>query len=253
MIIDRQFRAVVVAIALAAAATSSVQGQALPAAVLTFMASGAHAQYLVEQSRERSTTGVANAAPRVTALPYDPIRIQHSSSGAGIFNSGVIFISDQIDRNVDPEIRKRPTVITSFADLNNLGESSNLGRLVGEHMMHELQVRGWNVADIRLTKDLIINDSGEFSLSRDIKLLREAFPLSNVVTGTYSVTGEGVLMNIRVIDSASGRVVSTAQTRFIRDVFVASLIDKPVVYPTVRLRRACPTSTPCDGGQLPPK
>jgi TolB-like protein len=234
---------------LALVGSINASGQALPAAVLTFMASGMHTQQLIQQERNRTEQLLAPAARGGAPIMYDPIVIQRSWSGAGIFNSGVIFIADQIDRNIDPEIRRRPTVITSFANLNNLGESSNLGRLVGEHMMHELQVRGWNVADIRVTKDLIINDSGEFSLSRDIKLLREAFPLSNVVTGTYSVTGEGVLMSIRVIDSASGRVVSTAQTRFMRDAFIASLIERPVVYPTVRLRRACPTNTPCDGAQ----
>lgn len=248
---DFRIKSVIASVALIAVVSSTAQAQALPAAVLTFMASGVHAQQLIQQDRERSTSVVTGSIRNDAVLSYDPIRIQQSSSSAGIFNSGVIFISDQIDRNVEPEIRRRPTVITSFADLNNLGESSNLGRLVGENLMHELQVRGWNVADIRLTKDLIINDSGEFSLSRDIKLLREAFPLANVVTGTYSVTGDGVLMNIRVIDSASGRLVSTAQTRFIRDAFVAGLTDKPVAYPTVRLRRACPVSAPCEAAQAP--
>ena len=53
---------------------------------------------------------------------YDPIRVRSASSGAGTFNSGVIFLADQIDRNVQPDVRNRPTVITTFADLNNLGE-----------------------------------------------------------------------------------------------------------------------------------
>jgi TolB-like protein len=179
---------------------------------------------------------VRGSAWTTTVDGYEPIVSRTSNTGSGRFNSGVIFIADQLDRNAETDMRSRPTVITSFANLNDLNESSPLGRLVGEHLMHELQVRAWNVADIRLTKDLIINNAGEFSLSRDIAQLRQSFPVSNVVTGTYSVTRDGVLLNVRIIDSARGRVISTAQTRFLRDGFITSLVDKPEPAQTIKLK-----------------
>jgi len=191
--------------------------------------------YMVHRSSQLVSRGDA----------YEPIVVQASSSQAGIFNSGMIFLADQLDRNVDPAMRARPTVITSIASLGNLNESSALGRLVGEHLIHELQVRAWSVADIRLTKGLIVNSGGEFSLSRDMSQLRESFPVSNVVTGTYSTTPDGVLLSVRVIDSSTGRVVSSAQTRFVRDRFIASLVDKPVEVPMVRLTAACPSGLTC--------
>lgn len=168
---------------------------------------------------------------------YEPIVIQHSSSPSGLFNAGMMFLTEQIERNAHPDARVRPTVITSFADLNNLGETSNLGRLMGEHFMHQLQIRGWNVTDVRMTRDLIINEEGEFSLSRELKRLRGSYAAANVVTGTYTVTMDGVLINVRVLDLASGQVVSTAQTRFLRDKFVSSLVDKPRPAPVVQLTR----------------
>jgi TolB-like protein len=179
---------------------------------------------------------VRSSSWTTTVDGYEPIVSRSSNTGAGRFNSGVIFIADQLDRNAEPDMRSRPTVITSFANLNDLSESSPLGRLVGEHLMHELQVRAWNVADIRLTKDLIINNAGEFSLSRDIAQLRQSFPVSNVVTGTYSVTRDGVLLNVRIIDSVRGRVISTAQTRLLRDSFIASLVDRPEPAQTIKLK-----------------
>jgi TolB-like protein len=180
---------------------------------------------------------------------YEPIVLQGSSSSAGIFNSGMIFLADQLDRNVDPAFRSRPTVITSIASLANLNESSGLGRLVGEHLIHELQVRAWSVADIRLTRGLIVNNGGEFSLSRDMTQLRESFPIANIVTGTYSTTPDGVLLSVRVIDSSTGRVVSSGQTRFLRDRFIASLVDKPLEVPTIRLTAACPAGLVCGAGK----
>ena len=144
------------------------------------------------------------AMPALASPPasvwFEPLHAQAARTPSGVFNSGMIFLADQLDRNTAGAGRERPTVITSFANLNDLNESSALGRLVGEHLMHELQVRAWEVVDVRMTRDLIINQAGEFSLSRDISHLREAFPLANVVTGTYAVTRDGVILNVRIID-----------------------------------------------------
>lgn len=168
---------------------------------------------------------------------YEPIVVQRSGTPAGMFNTGMMFLTEQIERNAQPDSRMRPTVITSFVDLNNLSETSALGRLMGEHFMHQLQIRGWNVTDMRMTRDLIINEEGEFSLSRELKRLRGSYSAANVVTGTYTVTMDGVLINVRVLDLASGQVVSTAQTRFLRDKFISSLVDKPRPAPVVQLTR----------------
>jgi len=196
---------------------------------------------------EAPATYIVNRMPFVSGPPetFEPIVIQASRSAAGTFNSEIIFVADQLDRNVNSALRARPTIITSFANLNDLSESSSLGRLVGEHLMHELQIRAWRVADIRFTKDLIINDAGEFSLSRDIKQLRESYPVSNVVTGTYSSTSDGVMLNVRVIDSTNGLVVSTAQTRFLRDRFITELVDKAAIPPVIKLSATCPTGLSC--------
>lgn len=169
------------------------------------------------------------------AYRYEPIVSQASRTPSGVFNSGVIFLGEQIDRSVSADTRSRATIITSFADLNNLSETTNFGRLVGENLMHELQIKGWSVTDVRLTRDLIINTAGEFSLSRDIKRLRETMPAANVVTGTYSLTSDGVLLNVRVLDLATGQMVGSAQTRFIKDAFLSAMIDAPKPAPTVKL------------------
>jgi len=96
----------------------------------------------------RSATLVPNA------YRYEPILTQPSAIPSGLFNAGVIFIAEQIDRNVSQEDRQLATVVNSIVDLNNLAETSAFGRLVGEHLIHELQVRGWPVSDIRLSKKL---------------------------------------------------------------------------------------------------
>lgn len=173
----------------------------------------------------------------VSPLPYryEPIVNQPSATSTGVFNSNVMFLAEQIDRNVILEARTKPTILTNIVSLGNLGESSELGRLIGEHLMHELQLRFWTVSDIRLNRDVVINESGEFALSRDVKKLRDNIPAANVVTGTYTNTAEGVLVSVRVLDFITGQVMSTAQTRLVKDKFISGLVDKPKPVPVVKL------------------
>jgi len=206
---------------------------ALSLIALALPFAAATAQPVIEA--DNTIVSIRSATLVPNAYRYEPILNQPSAIPSGLFNAGVIFIAEQIDRNVSQDDRQLATVVNSIVDLNNLAETSAFGRLVGEHLIHELQVRGWPVSDIRLSKNLIINDSGEFSLSRDLRRLRDLMPAANVVTGTYTATRDGILLNIRVLNLETGRIVSSAQTRFVRDRFMASLVDKAPVIPNVKV------------------
>ena len=125
--------------------------------------------------------------------------------------------------------------MTSFSNLDNLAETSPLGRLVGEHLLHELMVRGWAVSDVRIAKELTINRDGELAMSRDTNRLRSIVPAENVVTGSYSVTNDGVLLSVRVVDFATGLIVSSAETRLKMDAFVGRLVFKPREVPIIKI------------------
>lgn len=169
------------------------------------------------------------------ATPFQPIVPRRADSPAGIFNSGVIFLADQLDRNKVDELSSKPIIVASFSSLDNLAETTSFGRLIGEHLIHELTVRGWRVIDLRLTKSVIVNPQGEFSLSRDLNRLRDSFPVASILVGTYSRTSDGVVVSARVIDLESGKVQTSAQSRFIGDRFVQHLVSIPVVYPAIKI------------------
>lgn len=141
----------------------------------------------------------------------EPIGVQDSGSTVGRFNARMIFMADQIERNADRKSLSNTFIVTSFVNLNKLSETTPFGRLVAENIIHELQVRKWQVFEVRLTKDIVINESGEFSLSRDIKKLRDQYKIGGIVAGTYSVSGGHVIVNSRVIDINTGLVISSGQ------------------------------------------
>lgn len=84
---------------------------------------------------------------------------------------------------------------------------------MSESMFDELHTRGFNVVDARGTQTIRINAGGEFFITRDIKLLKgKRIENSYILVGTYSKFGNGILLNVRIIDNISGDVISTART-----------------------------------------
>ena len=154
---------------------------------------------------------VATVQPGQRYIVSEPIGVQDSGSTVGRFNARMIFLADQIERNADRKSLSNTFIVTSFVNLNRLSETPPFGRLVAENIIHELQVRKWQVFEVRLTKDIVINESGEFSLSRDIMKLRDQYKIGGIVAGTYSVSGGHVIVNSRVIDINTGLVVSSGQ------------------------------------------
>ncbi|MBF0564686.1 MAG: hypothetical protein HQK89_05530 [Nitrospirae bacterium] len=144
-------------------------------------------------------------------LEENPLGVIRSRTPIGNLNAMIIFLADQLERNVDFQDVSSPIIVTSFPNLDNLKETSRLGRLISETLMHELQVRKWAVLDIRIMNEVVMNDDGEFSLSRDIKRVKEQYHIGGIVTGTYSYTPECIVINARLINPQTGIVLSTAQ------------------------------------------
>jgi TolB-like protein len=141
----------------------------------------------------------------------EPLLQQESTTNIGNFNAAIIFLADQLERNVERSSLSNTFLVTSFTNLNNISETSSFGRLMSENMMHELQVRKWQVFDIRLAKDILVNETGEFSLSRDVSRIKDAYTIGGVITGTYTLAGKNIIVNARVIDINHGTILSSAQ------------------------------------------
>jgi TolB-like protein len=138
-----------------------------------------------------------------------------------------MFIAEQLERNLSPEMRSRALVVTDFVDLSTLNETSQLGRLLAQNLMHEMQLRNWSVTDITFRKNILIESSGEFSLSRDVKQLKPPAQTGSIITGTYVNTAEGLILNVRMIQVISGAVVSTAQVKLPQDRLISYLLSGP--------------------------
>ena len=134
-----------------------------------------------------------------------------SIPSVGNFNDKMENLAAQLDKNA---VRKEPSntyIVTSFANLDKIGDTSALGRLISENLMHGLQMHKWQILEVRLAKGIDVTESGEFSLSRDVNKLKDEYKISGIVAGTYSVAEGNLTINARAIDVNTGIVISSAQ------------------------------------------
>lgn len=116
-------------------------------------------------------------------------------------------------------------VVTTPADLSDLGRASPLARLFGQELSTALVALGYNVQEIRKAGDIMVSKGqGEFTLTRDAKALAVGRATATlVVAGTYVVTPGGVRFAVEVIDARNNDIVAAANRTLPMDATVGAL------------------------------
>lgn len=104
--------------------------------------------------------------------------------------------------------------ITSFVDLHNLKRTTSFGRTLGETFFNELFIRGFNVADFRGQNALSVNTTGEFFITRDPRKIGKKVANTYVLVGTFTTIDGKVLINARIMDNTTGKVVASAKSYY---------------------------------------
>jgi TolB-like protein len=103
----------------------------------------------------------------------------------------------------------KPLIAASFVNINDLSESSPLGRSISQQFATVFTNNGYRVVELLLRKDIYIKeDSGEFLLSREIKNISQSHHAQAVIVGTYAVGETRVYVTAKVINADSGIVLS---------------------------------------------
>lgn len=127
-----------------------------------------------------------------------------------------------------------PIAVATFVDLDNLYGTSTFGRFVGEQLISELAMKGYNVREVRQSEALqVMFDQGEFGLSRDLKQIRPAQDLAGIIVGTYTVSPIRVYINARLIDPSTSLVMSAASVEMPKTQEIARLLRNNSFPPTM--------------------
>lgn len=169
---------------------------------LLFFPGQAAAFWPFSQSRAES---VAPPAPAV--LPV---------SEAAALRNEIQGLADELFRNLadaDAEAGApgKSILVCTFVDLKKLTRTSSLGRYVAEQLMGEMQQRRYEVVEIRKSQAVMLQEKrGEFGLSRNPAEVSQTVAAGAMLTGTYTPSKDSIVINARIIDNRSARLLSSA-------------------------------------------
>jgi len=127
--------------------------------------------------------------------------------------STIASLATQLMRNVKMDTTK-PVLITSFVRLDQFKETSEFGRVISESLINELSNKNFNIVEFRGQMSVSINEQGEYFISRKPHELKNQVPSTYVVVGTYSRQVGKIILNARVIDNVTGKIISSARSTY---------------------------------------
>ncbi|MFN3612570.1 FlgO family outer membrane protein [Tepidimonas sp.] len=121
-----------------------------------------------------------------------------------------------------------PLLVATIVDVNDLRVSSPLGRTLSEQYSSAAAAAGIDVREMKLRGDVFVREqTGELLLSREIKDIARVHRATAVLVGTYSVAGQYVYVNVKLVRSESGQILRGYDYALPMDRDVQRLVRKP--------------------------
>lgn len=114
-----------------------------------------------------------------------------------------------------PELRRSgPVMVTSITDTQMIEKSTPLGNIIADLVRSRLVQSGVAVSELRLRSAVLMNrrqGQGEMMLSRNPRALMVRAPdAAAIVTGTYAVGDNDLLVSLKAISATDARIISAA-------------------------------------------
>ncbi len=93
-----------------------------------------------------------------------------------------------------------PLLVATFADIDNLQQSSTLGRMLSEQFTSSLANKQVPVIEVKMRENLFVKEqTGELILSRKLHSLVQSHDAQAVLLGTYALGGNNVYLTVRLV------------------------------------------------------
>lgn len=130
-----------------------------------------------------------------------------------------LFSNMQADRQYRYAVAGFVPVTTMQTNLDEQGPLMLLGHQLEQGLITEAVRRGYVAQDFKATSAIIMTDSYDRALSRDLNHLSELQNVDYYITGTISPQQNGAMVNARVINVRNKDVVAAATSFFPSDLF----------------------------------
>jgi TolB-like protein len=107
---------------------------------------------------------------------------------------------------LDPE---RPILIATVVDIDNLEQSSTLGRFLAESVSSRFTHNRYRMVEMKLQGSVYMRrGEGELMLTRQVRDIANAHQAQAVVVGTYSRASGAVFVNLKVVKPENNIVIA---------------------------------------------
>lgn len=105
--------------------------------------------------------------------------------------------------------KSQPLLVATLVSIDNLDQSSTLGRTISEHISARLTQNGFRMIEMKYRSSVYIKrNQGELMLTREVKELAQAHEAQAVIVGTYARGEHYVFINLKIIEPASNTVLA---------------------------------------------
>jgi TolB-like protein len=106
-------------------------------------------------------------------------------------------------------------VVTTFVETKKLTRTSSFGRYLSEQLMNEFQRRSYPVIEIRKSTEIRVQAKrGEFGLARDEDELQTDIAADTMLTGTYFIGPDDIIVTARILNNKSAMVMASSTVIF---------------------------------------
>ena len=107
--------------------------------------------------------------------------------------------------------KEHPIIIATIVNIDNLGSSSTLGRLISEQVSARFTNSGFRMVEMKFQNSVYMKKSeGELMLTRQIAEIASSHNAQAVIVGTYAVGSTSVFVNLKIVQPETNIVLAAS-------------------------------------------
>jgi TolB-like protein len=136
--------------------------------------------------------------------------------------------ADSLLEHAGPSVdRSQPILTATLVNIDNLNQSSRLGRLISEHLSSRFTQQGLQVIEMKMRGSIFVQESeGELLLSREVKDISASHSAQAVIVGTYARGQDYVYVTAKLVRSADNVVLAAENYVLPLDSNVSALLSR---------------------------
>ncbi len=141
----------------------------------------------------------------------DPFTLPHPQPYSNVLESSY-YAADSLGKGLRFRefSQDMPILVASFVNIDDLSQSSTLGRMVSEQIASRLAQQGFKIIETKLRQGSIFIEKGkgEFLLSRELLNLSTNQGAQAVLVGTYAVSEHFIFISARIVRTEDSSVIT---------------------------------------------